>query len=139
MNVSGHVAANATFSFKGKEYTLTAPTIREVVELVRRLKDQELERAKGLLQGLPEKLQELTWNRALERVSKIEIGTDEFAQASNTLEAVAYMFYLLVRKHHSEVTYEQALDMISDDFAAVADKLNSILAVSFGANPTNAE
>lgn len=123
---TNHIPAPTTFTYRGKTVVLTPLKLKDFAELEIRLKQIPYEAIKPVLEGMKEGAGKHLLDQAHADAKAIRIGSDAFEQATQTYQGLAYMLFLAVRKEHKDFTYEMVEEMLDENFAELAAKVNQM-------------
>lgn len=109
-------AAGQAVEIGGRTYRLAALTLRDYGEIENRVvarRPDPVAVALRSLEGLSPRQQEFLLGRAYDRAASAGRATAaEVDQWKQTPDGFCYLFWLMIRKHHGEITLERAAEMV---------------------------
>lgn len=132
MSAVTHIGKEKEIKALGKDWKLARWT-REVwdqwLEWAKTRIPDPLERIRPSIEQWPERVQDLLVERAMEKATTVlTMGSPEVQGLMDSLEGLSYLFYLLLRKNHPDVTEDEALAIVlevGETEAAAAAKVAS--------------
>jgi hypothetical protein len=119
--------ADQTVEIEGRTYRLGPLTLKDYGEIENRIIARRPDPVALVLQslhGLNPRQQEFLLGRAYDRAAAARQATiAELDLWKRTPEGVCYLFWLMVRKGHPEITFERAAELVEHLATAVREEL----------------
>jgi hypothetical protein len=127
---NSHISTPETITVNGKEYTLSAIDLKEIVALERALQRQPLDELAQVFIANPDlsiEDKEIMEAGARKAGKGIRVGTKEFDEAVVSFSGMMTLLWFSLRKVHKDITRDEAEGVITkDNMADVTERLHRV-------------
>ncbi len=138
-----HINAPTYFEHKGKTYTLSQPTLRDLKETRDYFRGQIVKDYDGLIRTVEAKeIKDVLLSQMKDEVAAMEIESPAFAKCvQRTIDGMVYILWVTMRGSHPEVTREEVAAWFLEDAVsqeALKRKAKEALGLEGGDDSPNA-
>ena len=114
MSLAKLTAAPMELEYNKKIYRVSPLRDRDLGELQNFIQDKYLSLAKRNLDGMSTENKSLLLKTAFEKATTLRVYSAESSGILNSVEGIAKMSWLSLRKEHSDLTFDQVWDLCND-------------------------
>lgn len=114
MDATRATAAPSVVELSGKKYLISPLDDKRIGMFERFLQDRVVDIAKRNSEGLPPERADAMLAHAIDKASRLQIGSIDSLPMIGSIEVLVYLFWLSINKAHPEVTLEIAYELMLD-------------------------